>query len=348
MIELHNRSPWAVAACPAWSREREPCVAIVIKQAWRFSLDGSLSPLPEVPPVEWQDRFYGDPASSSLVAASEVMPFKSGSEVYLFGTAWPADLERTVMELVLGIERTEGYWEKRLHVSGQRRWQRGLFGLQATSPALLKPTPLQYEYAWGGRDISNELDVFTANPAGTGYARRSRMLDGALLPSIELPDHHVQRAGQKSEPAGFGPIPVHWAPRADLHESFDEQAARRGGCPYPEPVAADLHNCAPLDQRFGTPFTGHETVLMQGFFEGRRDAVRLRLSGTAPQVLQDRDGRQPLRPVCDTLVIDTDLRQLHLVYRVSMPHSRTVSGVLDVVVQEPENHEIAEPRQEYA
>jgi hypothetical protein len=348
LIELHNQSQWAVAASPDWDRERKPCVTIIIKQAWRFDLDGSLALLPETPPVEWQDKFCGDPACSSLVAASEVVPFKAGAEVYLFGTAWPADLERTIMELVLGIEHADGYREKRLHVSGHRHWQRSLLGMQATAPSLLKPTPLRYENTWGGRDSGNELDVCAANPAGTGYTRHSRSLDEAPLPAIMLPGQRVSRAGQQSEPAGYGPIPVHWEPRAMLHEPCDEQAVARGACPYPDPIPADIHNYAPLDQRFAAPFRGDELVLLQGFFEARRDPVRVRLPGVEPLLWVDRNGGEQLEPVCDTLIIDTDLRQLHLVYRASIAHPRTVSGIVDVVVQDPGCDQVCEPRQEYA
>lgn len=348
MIELHNDSPWSVAACPGWDRQRRSCVTIIVKQAWRFDTDGATEPLDPVPAVEWRDRFAADPSSSSVIAASEVAPFKRGGEIYLFGTVWPARSGATSMEVLLGLERDGQAWEKRLIVHGERRWRRGLFGLQADPARELQSVPLRYEQAWGGRDPDNDLDVCPGNPAGKGHARRARLLDGRPLPAIEYPGQSLPRPGQPLRPAGFGPLPVHWEPRASLRAAFDIQAARHGACPYPDSVDEALHNCAPPDQRFDAPFTGDETVVLQGFFKGHPGPVRVPVPFVVPQIVATAPDEPPAA-VCDTLVVDTDLRQVQRIWRTRILHSRTESRITDVVVTRPcAAGEVREPLQEYA
>ncbi len=320
MLELANETCWAAMLVSGWARDRSRQLTLVIKQGYRFELDGSVSPLErETLELEGVDRYHGDPLASSLAAACELVPFKAGGEFLLTGTAYPPTEQARVMRVEAGIRFSDGTaWQKRLHVFGERRWQRSWLGWRPSGPQPLEPLPLRYEYAFGGYDeVRDESDP--RNPVGCGFTVRGRAQAGQRLPQIECESDPVRRPGDRPAPAGFGPLPVQWEPRSDL-AAIDEEALALGLCPYREPVSAALHNAAPVDQRFPQPFKGDEVVVLKGFFKERHAAVEIALPTAIPQAfLIGPDRWHRLELCCDTISVDADARQLSLLWRGAIP-----------------------------
>lgn len=324
MLELHNETALAAGIYPGWDRQRRYQFTVVLKAAWRFEPDGTLAPL-SVPIVE-TDAHHGKPHETSLRAADETVPFKQGGEVYLYGTAHPPRAGAPFTAVRLGIDFPDGRrFDKTLHVFGRRRWRKRLLGHALTDPEPLEPTPLRYEYAFGGR-VPGKPDVeYPPNPVGLGYNPSAWKLVNPEPPRIEDPQHLVAKPTHKPLPAGFAPLPVFWQPRADeIGEAVDDPDAH-AGCPWPESAEPTLHNAAPPDQRFPHPFAGGERIRLAGFFPERDPArpVELVLPLPAPRLLAFIDGAtRTLTPVFDTLVIDTDERLLQLIGRAAVAWKR--------------------------
>lgn len=322
MFELDNRSAWAAGLYPGWSRKGERQMTLVFKASFAYDAKGTLTPMPYPAPIEETDRYHGEPGKTSLAAAGETVPFKQGSELLLFGTAQPPKAEATVTEVAIGLRRAnDRFWEKTLRVFGPRRWEKGLLGISYSKPAPLASLPLRYEHAYGGCDPNHEEKLYPQNPVGVGYSEKGWRVSGMALPQIEIGPKFISGPTQRVAPAGFGPLPPFWEPRVQAFDKLDHEALAWGGCPYPGDAPAEMYNAAPPDQRFDQPFQGEETLRLKGLVEGApRDGLLLNLPRLRPDLKLVRGERmENLQPVCDTLVIDTDTRQLSLVWRIGIP-----------------------------
>jgi len=324
VLELINESAWAAGLYPGWDAQRCFQMTLVVKAGYRFELDGALSPLPDLELIE-ADSHYGKPLETSLEFASEIAPFKQGSEIYLRGTAYPPKAGAVVAEVSMALHFADrGRWQKRLRVFGVREWKRRVVGRVPTSPMPLEPVPLRYEYAFGGRH-EDSGDEYDANPVGMGFNRGQWRVDDERLPQIELGPPYLTSPSQRRPPGGFGPLPVFWSPRVEAmgeagqDGAADEADSSEDTCPYARDMRADAYNAAPSDQRFDQPFAGGEVLQLRGFFTDQAQGVELVLPADRPTPLLHAGTEQRLEPVFDTVIVDTDAREIHVLYRVGIP-----------------------------
>ncbi len=322
MLEMRNETPWAAGLFPGWNRQREFQLTAVFKAGFSFDLDGKVEALEATPDLIQADVHHGDPLTTSLREANEIAPFKQGGEVYLHGVAHPATPDQRITEVGLGIAFTDGNtFKKVLRVFGKRQWQRQMMNYTVAGPEPLEPTPLIYEYAFGGRNPNDPEDHYPQNPVGQGLNGKGWELFNDELPRIEQGPDFVTSPAHKPTPAGFGPLPVFWQPRRDEYGDTVAQEETSLACPWTDAAEPTLHNVAPADQRFAAPFVGGEVVHLAGFFPGLslKQVVRFALPRLAPQLYTVIDGEtEPLEPVCDTLVIDTEKRAFYLIWRVGV------------------------------
>jgi hypothetical protein len=332
MLQLENKSHWTAALYPAWSANRTPQITLVVKTGYWFDSRGEITAMQQVPAIEEEDRHYDDPLSSSLAASCESVPFKRGGEMLCYGTAQPPDDKATVMEAKLGLRRGEkDYWQKSLRVSGPRSWQRRLMATAPGEPAPLQSLPIRYEFAYGGRDPRKETACYEANPSGVGYSAASRFHAELKVPQIEVGPDYLDSLSQRPEPAGFGPLALHWMPRLALSPELDEEALSMGLCPFAEDLAPDFYNAAPRDQQFEKAFEGGETLMLQGLIPGADPkGVLIQLPSERPEAWLALSERQQsaLKLTCDTLTIRADERELQLLWRCAIPMQQLSGWVI--------------------
>ncbi len=322
MLELVNQSDWVAGLYSDWDAARQHQQTTVFKASFHFDEQGHLIPMLEPPELVQADEHYAKPTTSSLKQALETMPFKQGSEIYLYGTACPERENLTAMEVGMGIKFTDGHkWKKVLRVFGERRWKKTLVNYILDEPGYVERIPLQYEYAYGGAETEQD-DGYAANLAGMGYNPHSRQLSSELLPRIEIGPNFLTGPTQKTIPAGFAPLPIFWEPRlSEIGDPVDEPM-EQGGCPYSESAAPCVHNVAPQDQRFKQTFQGGEVIYLRALVPGvnHQDAVKLTLPTLHPQLYTIINNRtEELTPVCDTVVINTDEKTMSMIFRVGIP-----------------------------
>lgn len=349
MLQLDNRSDWSAGLYPGWGRNRQRQQTLVFKVGYSFDAAGNLSPLPQ-PPIEEVDRYQGDPENSSLIAASEIAPFKQGGELLLHGSAHPSGPGESVLRVQVSLrQRNNEFWSKELRVFGRRSWKRKLFAAMPGTPETIEePVALIYENAYGGTDPRNPEQKCLANPAGTGFSLRGLRTKGLSLPQIECGPHFISSPASRTHPAGFGPLAPHWEPRCNEMGDIDTEAIAFGGCPWCKEPPESLYNAAPLDQRFEQPFEGVMTLQLKGLVADAPQDVLIHLPEIKPLIQLDSEGKTTeLSAICDTLIVDADQRQINLICRcpLSWSQNNNEEGLVtlrDLVAEEQAKDEQAE------
>jgi uncharacterized protein YjbI with pentapeptide repeats len=221
---------------------------------------------------------------------------KPAAEVLLVGACYPASGQPAkagrVRVAVAGLDKT-------LYVFGDRRWKRGLSGPAPSEPEPFSRMPLDWSHAFGGADDPR-------NPLGRGACEESSPEGEGLrpLPNIEDPKQLVTSPKDRPEPAGFGPLPMHWPQRSQRLGAVDEAWLKTQWPFYPRDTDFHFFNTAPQDQWLSSWPQGEESFFLEGVSPSGRP-LRGALPGYMPRVFvtRGRDGKEDFSEI--PLHIDT-------------------------------------------
>jgi hypothetical protein len=253
MWAITNHTPYQVKK--TWGRDKEGVHEwiVAVKGTFDIKPDGKLTLAEEQLEPLLLPEYNGEAGASSLRYDADLVTLKPTTDVVLNGTAYaPKGRPRTDFLVSLRVARIE----KVIRVVGNRRWERGLFGLKPSAPEPITRLPIIYERAYGGFDQSDpdpkKQRMDTRNPVGCGLVAQV----GQPLPNFEYPDGNLEKAG----PAGFGAITSFWSPRRELSGTYNE-AWQKGRFPLlPEDWDPRSLLCSPADQRPDTYLHGGELV----------------------------------------------------------------------------------------
>jgi uncharacterized protein YjbI with pentapeptide repeats len=172
---------------------------------------------------------------------------KRRGEVLVAGNAWTREgSDRTKCRVRLSC----GELSKELNVFGDRQFR----GDQPGQPEPFESMPLTWENAFGG-------EGFAANPLGKGFKPVSDQQRGKYhpLPNIEYPNDMLYRPGQRTRPAGFGPIDLSWPQRLAKAGTYDKKWLEQHFPAYPPDIDWSYFNAASSDQQLAKPFLGDES-----------------------------------------------------------------------------------------
>lgn len=322
-----NHTRLLVRCIPLDDHRGRDTAVVIAKLTWALAADGSATIAAAQSPVRLFDvPVTPDDAWSSLRYPSDIVGAKPGTDVLLVGDAHPPlDRGATMQEVSLRIEAGDRTVQKTVRVHGERVFVKSMLGV-APGPAapLQKPVPLIYERSWGGKDESDPAAIVIEprNPAGTGVARDRERLVGTRVPEIEDPRAPI---GSRSPvPAGFAPIPTHWAPRAGRYGTPDARWQRERAPVAPLDFDPRHNCCAPDDLHADAPLRGDEPVEIRGAVpEG---LFRFQLPRYAPVFKAVIRGLvSDCATHLDTFLIDVSnpgARRVELVWRASVPIPR--------------------------
>lgn len=320
-----------VRAVPMDDRHGREVLAVIAKMTWSVSPIGNVTIARPIAPVRLFDIPRGEGLYSSLRYASDAVCEKPGTEVLLIGTAHPPHPEATKQTVSLRVETGRATLQKSLVVHGPRVWVPGLLGLAPGPSGKMAKTPLIYEWAYGGVDATNP-DAITAdyrNLSGTGYLERKSGLAGKPAPVIE--DPRFPLSSRSPAPAGFGPVPAHWLPRAARAGTHDDVWKRERAplCPLDFDPRHNL--CAPDDQWLSEPLLGDEPIEVTG--ATKEQAWRFRLPRYSPVFHSTVQGRTFEHEThLDTVMIDADERTVELVWRIQVVLPRKTEHLEKVTI----------------
>lgn len=278
------------------------------------------------------------PMLSELAVATDAVLCKPDVDVFVTGTACTADgspRKRWLATLrVLGADGSGV--EKTLRLSGPRAWNWSLLrGWHLEEPKPTASVKLRWQHAYGGyylkqrRDGKTQPVVYPQNPAGSGFFGSDRNRSAALPgPQLEYPERPIRAAEYRYRPAGFAPIARFWQPRLKLAGTFDAawraQHAEHAIADYPADFDLRFFQYAPADQVIVSDLRGGATLELTGFLRGG-ERLRARLPQTEFVADCDPIGERLMK--LDTIHVDLDGQQVHLTWRLTLPHDAEVDRV---------------------
>jgi hypothetical protein len=295
------------------------CVPIV-KATFALETDG-IRLAEEQASIEVGGVSNGDPENSSYIYEPETAFFKPATDIVLIGHAC-ANAPGTT-EVLAGIR--VGPVQKLVKVIGDRFLVRKSGQAHLSQPAAFERIPLSYERAFGGWDRRHpdphEHRVESRNPVGTGFRDSALDMDDEFrMPNIEDPEEPYEAYGDRPRPAGVGFVSPNWAPRSRFAGTYDERWATTRSPLLPTDFDRRFFNAAAPGLVAPGYLRGDEpVVVVNASSEGR---LAFELPAVAPPVChyELRAGKSSSAPTnLDTVIVNTDTRQLVLLWRTYFP-----------------------------
>jgi len=280
------------------------------------------------------DEFSGKPGFSAPVRESDFAPFKPRCDVVLNGCAHaPGGKRAARVQVGLRI----GALTKSFEVVGNRSWKAGLLGIGITEAEPFLEMPISYDRAFGGSDHSHPDPRKHAarmdNPVGAGFHvnHAPQALDGKPLPNSEETGKPVAKPDGSYRAMSFGVVGRGWEPRI-RHAGTYDQAWIDNVFPFlPADFDDRYHQSAPEDQQIDFPVGGEDVVLVNLTVEGRT-AFKLPAMAMPVTFYLKNFSEHPRSALADTIMIDSEKRQVCIVWRTAIPLKRSMHEVAQVVV----------------
>jgi hypothetical protein len=283
-----------------------------------------------------QDVYYGEPNVSSVKWESDLAPFKPRCDFVVVNANAIARSGGKLARYYCAVQVGQGAnaTRKELLVCGPRNWNLGLVWTLGT-PDLTSEVPLRYEYAYGGHcqhTYAKSLfekeakpainEVYMYNPVGMGWASDEWLAATSVksLPcaQIEDPNERISHLGKQYMPQGFGIVGRAWSQRLPYAGTYDDAWLQNRWPNLPPDFAFDYWNGAHPDLQIPYPkpatFIGLYGLTPDGMLEmclpGHRGYVLARFEEGA---------MLPLPTHIDTLIVDMQTMQVHVVYRAVVP-----------------------------
>jgi hypothetical protein len=278
-------------------------VTVVVKATYAWDPTGKVAAA-EPQPLVAADEFAGEPATSRLLRASDLLPPKPKVDVLLAGAlAFPRSITQIDVLLLVGTRLQKG-----ARVFGDRAWLPGnVASLVPSQPRPTSRVPIAWERSYGGGDPEDPKFLDARNPAGSGVAREPKTLHGKPAPNFEDPD-------KGKTPIGFGPIAQHWQARLALAGTYDEKWEKARRPLPPADFSPAFFNVAPADQQLDGYVAGEDVRLINMTTAGQ-DYFRLP-DLAVPVTIVTADELSEAITEVDTIIIEPEERRFSLLGKV--------------------------------
>ena len=324
-----NLTPYAVGELAGKDAEGMPLFVAVVKATWEWQPNGTIQPVAPAP-IQDDDEFAGEPATSGLVAASDLSPPKARVDVLFKGTlAFPAPITETDIAVRVGTRL-----QKAAHVFGARYWLPGIVhDMVPSKPHPTAALPFAWELAFGGMDAEDSRATEPRNPAGSGVTKRPAELHGKQAPSFEDPTNLIKSSTDRPAPRGFGPVASHWQPRCQLAGTYDEAWQSSRAPLLPKDFNPAYWNVAPVDQQLDDYQPGEQVRLLNMSKRGT-DFFALP-EFEVPVTFNSRETMSEAVAQVDTIIIEPAEQRFTLVARATFTPRPNLLAVGQVVVGTP-------------
>lgn len=314
----------------------------IVKRTFKFAHDEMLVATPWQRPLALGDRYCegGGPFDASLEIENELGPPKPCTDVLIDALCYAPGGEATYCRPSVSI----GKETRELIVMGDRfAIVRAEAGPVFTPAGKFSVIPLRYEFAYGGVDRQHSMSpiLCPTNPIGVGFlvapvdgdAPRDRW---TALPNIEHPQDmitadtllvpHDQLTNVRA-PAGFGPVPKHWEPRANRAGmpasvkplwNLLHGAETQVGQQFRE-MQPDFWSCAAKGMAFPV-LDGHEKIVLRHMTRDREEtSLRLPVSKPKLRAAFDDGAMQDVKLSLSTVHIHVESGEATLTWRGTLP-----------------------------
>jgi hypothetical protein len=323
MWAVTNRTPFRADRAFVRDRDGAEIWVVAVRATFTIGADGAVAAAEEQEDVCLAPAYVGEPGRSSLRYDTDLVRTKSGTDVVLHAHAHaPGGVPAPYVD----VGFTVGPLAKWLRVVGDRAWSDGWRARSATDARPFVSLPICYERAWGGPRPGDDAP-HPFNPVGVG----ADDAPGRPVPNCQYLDGAA--APHDGTPAGFGPIPCDWQPRARLAGTYDAAWERERQPLVPDDFQDAYFRCAPADQQVrGFLRGGEEVVLVNLTPEGvLRFALPRVALGFSTRV---GGGTTHHRGHLHTVIIEPEARRLMMVWQTALPCHHTLYTLKETVVVE--------------
>lgn len=326
--------------------QNRPIFAVLVKRTYDVKPGQKCDRAEKPNPLLKMDEYYdeGDPDWATVKFESDLVPYKLATDVVVIGNA--------IAPGGVGVPRLDVFVEvagrrKRLRVFGDRHClYRSNAAPAFTEPEPFTELPIQYERAYGGRDIRSipgQPFYYPRNHSGVGLALKNskEAIEGLPLPNIEDPDDLLspervvvgepERWHEQPLPDGLGWFQRTWYPRCSFTGAMPAylgvdtvlreetlglvpqgQVALSWQCKLPS-FHPRFHSGASRGLVF--PYlAGTETIRLTNLTPD--GSLVFQLPGETPRIVLDIGlGESELEPILHTVCIRLDAMQVDLVWR---------------------------------
>jgi hypothetical protein len=329
-------------------------LSVIAKRTYKIVPNDRCVPSSIQEPLTIGDTYFdnGDSLTASCEQESDLIPFKTSTDVVLNGFAHAPE-NKPVRELPVGIQI--GDTSKYIYITGNRTCiHRMILDPIFTEPEPFTTMALRYENAYGGTDVRSSDSMtfmYPRNPIGKGFVMKKKKyaIDGLELPNLEDPAHLVVPDGLAVEkikhwqdfpvPQSFGWYNKAWFPRvtyagvmqADTptYDGISETSSAEYG-PKNFVESFKQFEMPVIDFRFfngasfglSLPFLcGSETVRLQNLDPYFPD-LRFQLPDEKPSISIDiGEGPREAKTVLHTLMIFKEKNRVCLTWRGAVPYN---------------------------
>lgn len=285
-------------------------------------------------PLVKADEFTGEPGLSATLHETDYAPRKLNCDVVLNGSAYaPGGRATRTVDVSLQV----GSMSKSFFVFGDRYWQD--FILPPSGPETFTKAPISYDRAYGGADKNEDepdrVATYAENPIGIGYhpIRRRADLAGKLLPNTSEGRDPISDVKGRYRPMSFGPVGRNFFPRYKQAGTYDQAWLDNEAPFWPADFSYAYFQCAPEDQQLPFLQGGEEVELRNLTPDGFR-SFRVPNKDIPVTCIPHRGDDLHPDVVCDTLLIEPDLKRFSLTWRASVPLRRNLFELKQTVVGE--------------
>lgn len=338
-MQILNQTPWLAEFTMGMDTSAREYLSLVVKGTFAFPGDAQDPPRPAEAqrPLVMADEYTGAPGFSAPLWETDFAFRKGRSDVILQGAAHAPE-SRPAERVRVGV--AVGGWSKQFDVVGQRQWQTLGPAITATRPYPFTRQPFSYDTAFGGPDRSLKCDprppVYAPNPVGLGFASATGHgeITGLPLPNTEDPADPVASPFGRYRPMALGPIGRAWPERRRYAGTYDE-AWKANVFPFlPADFDERYYQTAPADQQIDPPRSGTPVVLLNLTPRGR-EAFRLPDTLLPLRVYRGREACLDAAVLPDTLILDPEVREFMLVWRIWVPIRRIISEFTEAWIGPP-------------
>jgi len=309
-MEIINGTPYAMERGVIFDRIGNETLLVVIKGTFDFFAGGTQLAEEQVPVVQ-ADEYYGDPTTTSIRVATDMLPLRPGTGITLQGQA--VSTNGPVRKMNVGIKI--GELSQKAVVFGDR-----LGFDHLNSPEAFERMPLTWENAFGGYDTSNDNpkrhDAMQQNPIGKGFmASRSKLSANEVpLPNIEHPGQRLRSPFDKVPAVGFGPVAPAWLNRRQFAGTYDKQWEQERMPLLPDDFDDRFLQAAPPELTANAYLQGNQPVVLLGMTEEGR--VSFDLDAPAPVIgVRFHQSAVRSKPKLESIHFDTEARQVQLIWK---------------------------------
>lgn len=334
-MELLNATKMIAGYTMGLKPDGRELLVVVVKGTFAIPRPGEEAQLaPEQVGLVMADEFTGEPGFSATRYECDFAPAKPRCDVLLNCSAYAPE-GKPVSKVQVGMR--VGELTKTFRVVGNRFWRKGILGISATNPEPFVKMLISYDNAFGGMDNSHkdkkQHAALVQNPVGRGFHvnHAKEAIHGKPLPNTEELDHPIKNPKGKYRPMSFGPIGRGWKPRLTFAGTYDQNWIDNVFPFLPEDFQDQYYQSAPTHQQVEQLKGGEEVVLLNLTPQGRTE-FKLPTIDLPVEFTNARYERNQQQATLDTLLIEPDLAQFTLSWRVSHPLKRNMKEMRQCVI----------------